>query len=1247
MDEKKLNSLISNLTDNAPFNEYISDTHDLLNTLMNIELEENDKEIVTNIQKQFQLFFPLHETEKPLPENTPKYYIIDCPFNEIQKIAIRNQLSQSIVDIQNGKFQVLRNSLEKICTHPYLLSGNEIYFRASLQESSPKFDIITKLIHKAIQNNKKIAILSQHLKILDMVHDYCEINNISNKYDIINASVSLLYTKERSTIEDLTNANILVFVDTPLVYITGKKEVYQLLCNDVGENDWDLIDDETLCKYIAIKAFENYETKSTDYLLDNPLEIPKVVSQILVNASEQPNFWDDYLDLKPYEKQQQNNENSENQNQELINDNENKQQQYEQIDREFTIREQNQFLRGLFSFGLNKWEMMREQIALNLSTEELKVESNKVLKLTLDNNNYPEKHYIISDILNKQSVDSKYLKVNPDLINDLSDNSNHYLETIELLEFLHASIPEGSTIETIKNLYCFTDFDPETLNQLPGSSKKHEQWWNDTYDKALLLGYSKFGLNNLDDFALDENEFVRNIFKLTTNVEGLQEQGRRLLHRLRYNYSPEHYVIAFFISDEIKSKWTRAELNLIVNYLSNFGVPPDKDGKEDYASLIEKLSLQNHTEEEFAALVEDIIKNCTKKSKHEEFEHAAELFTDKIVAMRDLHFIIDNRDQESLIESIRKAPKWKNMPKLFTPEIEYIFLTELVKRGFNEVKSIITLPQIVSAFGKAPPRTLFKFNYISTRLHNLAECIRGNFDYSAYNKKKSESSHHESRSKPRSKPKPRPQPVPQLIPEQTEQQQQPQRKKKDDDDEDYTLPKKKVTRQPNKQNRQAHININIENDSTQPQQQITQENQQVPAPEIEQEQQQQEKEETEQPQQQQSPEIPQQQEEPQEHEEIQQQQPEQIEQQDQSLEQYNEQTETTTNTQTDDDPSVSPSSSETEDSEDFYGRKSRSKSRSRSQTTPSSSNKGTQVISNLQRHKMNSKLTYDNLDLHLPLEITQTTKLYSLGEIVTDRPGFHTERYIYPRGYKISRIAKSTIVPEEMIVWYCEIIDTGEDTPLFKVTSEDGRAVYEGATPTAPWSQILRQIAKINGYSGRALSVSGPEQYLLSNKIINNLIMQMPGVDLCKNLHSSVKPKATKTTNSSANHKEKASIYQNDDDEDEYQETTTKNKSRSNRQQHEKTNSKSKKKSRVFSDDDDDDEDEDDLIDDELDENNDEYIEQTHQQKAKKPQKQVIKKQPIQKTKPKKEGNNDNDEEENEEESPETPSDSSDGDFLG
>jgi chromodomain-helicase-DNA-binding protein 7 len=65
-----------------------------------------------------------------------------------------------------------------------------------------------------------------------------------------------------------------------------------------------------------------------------------------------------------------------------------------------------------------------------------------------------------------------------------------------------------------------------------------------------------------------------------------------------------------------------------------------------------------------------------------------------------------------------------------------------------------------------------------------------------------------------------------------------------------------------------------------------------------------------------------------------------------------------------------------------------------------------------------SNISYDEngspkLLIHLP----RMTSVSDLGHIVTDGLGFHNERYIYPAGFRSSRLYFSTLNPSEK-VWY-------------------------------------------------------------------------------------------------------------------------------------------------------------------------------------------------------------------------------------
>jgi chromodomain-helicase-DNA-binding protein 7 len=147
------------------------------------------------------------------------------------------------------------------------------------------------------------------------------------------------------------------------------------------------------------------------------------------------------------------------------------------------------------------------------------------------------------------------------------------------------------------------------------------------------------------------------------------------------------------------------------------------------------------------------------------------------------------------------------------------------------------------------------------------------------------------------------------------------------------------------------------------------------------------------------------------------------------------------------------------------------------------------------------KITYDdNGTPTLPINFTLTTSIIELGHIVTDRPGFHTDRYIYPAGFKSSRLYWSTIDPSRQVRYTSEILDTGGETPLFRVTMDDHPEVsFEGNTPNSPWYLIAKMVSEARGGNNRGLGISGPTSFGLISPVICYLIQQMDGAEKCVN----------------------------------------------------------------------------------------------------------------------------------------------------
>ncbi|KAK7793295.1 hypothetical protein R5R35_004994 [Gryllus longicercus] len=52
--------------------------------------------------------------------------------------------------------------------------------------------------------------------------------------------------------------------------------------------------------------------------------------------------------------------------------------------------------------------------------------------------------------------------------------------------------------------------------------------------------------------------------------------------------------------------------------------------------------------------------------------------------------------------------------------------------------------------------------------------------------------------------------------------------------------------------------------------------------------------------------------------------------------------------------------------------------------------------------------------------------VHSLGEVVSDRPGYHTEDYIFPVGFCSTRVYGSLRDPEKKCVYTCKVLDGGQ-----------------------------------------------------------------------------------------------------------------------------------------------------------------------------------------------------------------------------
>ncbi|KAG2176222.1 hypothetical protein INT43_005456 [Umbelopsis isabellina] len=132
----------------------------------------------------------------------------------------------------------------------------------------------------------------------------------------------------------------------------------------------------------------------------------------------------------------------------------------------------------------------------------------------------------------------------------------------------------------------------------------------------------------------------------------------------------------------------------------------------------------------------------------------------------------------------------------------------------------------------------------------------------------------------------------------------------------------------------------------------------------------------------------------------------------------------------------------------------------------------------------------------LPVEIDSWTVL-NLGVIDSDRPAFHTARYIYPIGYTIKKWYRSMVDAKRDTQYTCRIVDGGEE-PRFQVIADDNRGtVFEGRTPTTVWTEVVRKAFAIRNLDYQHSPV-GPEFFGLRKNAIAKMIQDLANANKCR-----------------------------------------------------------------------------------------------------------------------------------------------------
>ncbi|KAH0790198.1 F/Y-rich N-terminus family protein [Histomonas meleagridis] len=140
----------------------------------------------------------------------------------------------------------------------------------------------------------------------------------------------------------------------------------------------------------------------------------------------------------------------------------------------------------------------------------------------------------------------------------------------------------------------------------------------------------------------------------------------------------------------------------------------------------------------------------------------------------------------------------------------------------------------------------------------------------------------------------------------------------------------------------------------------------------------------------------------------------------------------------------------------------------------------------------------DQIEYKFPMKINESSTILSLGTVVYDKPEFHTERYVYPNGYRVMVKRPSLLEKKKKCTWIEEIIDDGGPKPKFRIWMEScPEKVFEGPTPTAVWTEASKKIVEFNEMKNTSFKVSGIDAFLLSHPVVIRLTQKLDGIDKC------------------------------------------------------------------------------------------------------------------------------------------------------
>jgi len=681
------------------------------------------------------IVLPLFQDQQKRGLFETKTVNINCPLSCIQKNYIIKTILDSKNDIIKNSLLCVSHKLLRIFTHPMILDPT---IDSDIITTSTKFSVMKELLQRSLKSAERVLIMSQYSLALDLIEDLLSIESIiycrydRNKYDNenseensvgIDSSVYLLDSKF-----DI-NASIPLHIIDKVILLdcsfgtwsavlrnhrSGRgpashvSAVYHLDCTSFFESELMVFcssngqDTQTTGKIIRnaiIGSLLQGETPSSSEIIDLSVNSRgyKPISDYTKECDEIPDFWETVFSsievpIIP------------------------KVSHVTNLSHEWKTNERNTLVRWILRLGINRWNDITSLSRLRINPETVFSATRALIRELLRITPSAASFSVARMFIKTESEDSVNIEREliqnsvfgeSEFLSQMKTKSAFILKRIEMIFYLNSLFPNINS-----------DINSIPLLKLGGSSPSNS--WDDQKDKYLLYVSWKYGFGVYDHFRTDPNSELLKGFNDDIDFNVLNERIIKLCEYAKRLQLSDDKIMDALLTQGFKDEWTHEEMRMVLDYLMRKGIERKEDGSKDYEKMLSSIELQNKTSQQLEDYLAFIMNSCEHPGVGNTLLlSTAQKVTQRVISMDQLRNLMSGLDDRTGPSFIETAPKWRNLPSNWSPNIEYEFLKVINQNGIGSVISIFEQEPFLSMFESGPPTFLLNDHSIIKRIDSL------------------------------------------------------------------------------------------------------------------------------------------------------------------------------------------------------------------------------------------------------------------------------------------------------------------------------------------------------------------------------------------------------------------------------------------------------------------------------------------------------------------------------------------------